>query len=123
MAIRILKLSNGENVVAEIVESNGGYRLRKALKVVEHYNKKKGEHNILLIRWMPYTDDIELDVSENQIIVMVTPTAGLEEHYIQRAEDVFGFEDDFELTEEDILLLQDFQDAIEELPDDDDIIH
>jgi len=125
MAIRILKLLNGDNVICELIEIlNGEYRVRNVLRIIENYNKKQKAHNIFLVQWLPYTQEVIFRIPKNHVVVMVTPTEGMPDHYYRRVDEVFGFpEDEIHLTEEDILLLQDFEDAMAELPDDDDIIH
>lgn len=126
MAIKILKLVNGDDIICELISTTKGeYIVKKALRLVEDYNPDKKSHNIFLIQWLPYTDELTITIPKSVLISQpIEPLEEMQEHYEKRVPEIFyDDEREYQMTEEDIMLLQDFEESMGETPDEDETIH
>ena len=102
MAIKLLLLKSGEDMIADVKEMTFGegdktrvvgYSLNRPCVIkmrepnvipeLEKGNVKKAGYEVTMFPWIPLTPDEEIPVPADWVITMVNPTDKLKEMYIE----------------------------------------
>ncbi len=85
MNYQVVKLSNGEDIICNVLETKDEQIKITAPLKMETYNRttQKGVVESLgLSRWIqPYSDEENFDINMNTVIVMTPVSAGLQRYY------------------------------------------
>jgi len=82
--IRILRLKNGEDIIAYIEEIDKfNFILREPMVVLVKFDNRTGRQTILIDNWLPKTviRNNEALITESEILTMMEPTAEFSEYF------------------------------------------
>jgi len=82
MAIQILKLRCGDEIIGDFT-SNGDTPsfIEKPLKIMIVPVDDHGNMGLMLIPWMPYTDDKKIEIKNEVIDIIVNPSTDMKNNY------------------------------------------
>lgn len=82
MAVKHIKLINGESVVTD-VKSENEYSLECLTPMMTAINQSPtGDVLIAFVRWLPFSDiDVPVSIKKSSILIMVDVTPGINEHF------------------------------------------
>ena len=122
---KIVKLTNGENIICKLVSNNEKLKVSHPLRmdVVTHMTQKGMAESLNLSRWLqPFSDQKIYTINMSHVLTIADVSLGLEryyEHVLRRIEDL-DYQDNrlIEPSDNDLL-----DEMIEELEPDSDTIH
>ena len=122
---KIVKLTNGENIICKLVSNNEKLKVSHPLRmdVVTHMTQKGMAESLNLSRWLqPFSDQKVYTINMDHVILIANVSIGLEryyEHVLRRIEDL-DYQDNrlIEPSDNDLL-----EEMIEEIEPDSDTIH
>ncbi len=122
---KIVKLTNGENIICKLVSDNEKLQVSHPLRmdVVTHMTQKGMAESLNLSRWLqPFSDQQVYTINMSHVLTIANVSLGLEryyEHVLRRIEDLDYQENKMvEPTDNDLLELE-----FEECEPDSDTIH
>ena len=122
---KIVKLTNGENIICKLVSDNEKLKVSHPLRmdVVHHMTQKGMAESLNLSRWLqPFSDQQVYTINMSHVLTIASVSLGLEryyEHVLRRIEDLDYQENKMvEPTDDDLLELE-----FEECEPDSDTIH
>ena len=123
---KILKLISGENIICELSEDDGKYEISRPLLMNVHPNmtRRGMTESLMLSRWVqPFTEQKHFAIDPKHVIIMLPASPGLSVYYegvLNKLEDadVIDTIDDEDYDEEDI-----YDELLDELEPDIDLIH
>lgn len=122
---KIVKLTNGENIICKLVSDNEKLKVSHPLRmdVVHHMTQKGMAESLNLSRWLqPFSDQQVYTINMSHVLTIASVSLGLEryyEHVLRRIEDLDYKENKMvEPTDDDLLELE-----FEECEPDSDTIH
>tara|TARA_Y100000361_G_scaffold147881_1_gene159988 strand:+ start:227 stop:625 length:399 start_codon:yes stop_codon:yes gene_type:complete len=122
---KIVKLTNGENIICKLVSDNEKLKVSHPLRmdVVTHMTQKGMAESLNLSRWLqPFSDQQVYTINMSHVLTIASVSLGLEryyEHVLRRIEDLDYQENKMvEPTDDDLLELE-----FEECEPDSDTIH
>ena len=122
---KIVKLTNGENIICKLVSDNEKLKVSHPLRmdVVTHMTQKGMAESLNLSRWLqPFSDQQVYTINMSHVLTIASVSLGLEryyEHVLRRIEDLDYKENKMvEPSEDDLLELE-----FEECEPDSDTIH
>ena len=122
---KIVKLTNGENIICKLVSDNEKLKVSHPLRmdVVHHMTQKGMAESLNLSRWLqPFSDQQVYTINMSHVLTIASVSLGLEryyEHVLRRIEDLDYKENKMvEPSEDDLLELE-----FEECEPDSDTIH
>ena len=82
---RVLKLSNGDDVICNLVETKDNtFKITSPLKMdtINRVTKRGVAESLALTRWIqPYSDQEEFDIQKTSVIIMAEASVGLTRYY------------------------------------------
>tara|TARA_R110002050_G_scaffold204218_2_gene339406 strand:- start:138 stop:554 length:417 start_codon:yes stop_codon:yes gene_type:complete len=82
---KVVKLTNGDNIICEAVEHvNEKYIIRTPLKMEVVHDDDSGRHieSLQLTSWIsPFTEDKHFEIKESHVIVITAASIGLSAYY------------------------------------------
>ena len=122
---KIVKLTNGENIICKLVSNNEKLKVSHPLRmdVVTHMTQKGMAESLNLSRWLqPFSDQKIYTINMSHVLTISDVSLGLEryyEHVLRRIEDL-DYQDNrlIEPSDNDLL-----EEMIEEIEPDSDTIH
>ncbi len=122
---KIVKLTNGENIICKLVSNNEKLKVSHPLRmdVVTHMTQKGMAESLNLSRWLqPFSDQKIYTINMSHVLTIADVSLGLEryyEHVLRRIEDL-DYQDNrlIEPSDNDLL-----EEMIEEIEPDSDTIH
>ena len=122
---KIVKLTNGENIICKLVSNNEKLKVSHPLRmdVVTHMTQKGMAESLNLSRWLqPFSDQKIYKINMRHVLTIADVSLGLEryyEHVLRRSEDL-DYQDNrlIEPSDNDLL-----EEMIEEIEPDSDTIH
>ena len=82
---QVIKLSNGENLICDVIsDSDTTLNVKSPLKMetLSKFTKSGVVESLSLVRWMqPYCDDKEFALSKNNVILNMPVSIGLGKYY------------------------------------------
>ena len=122
---KIVKLTNGENIICKLVSNNEKLKVSHPLRmdVVTHMTQKGMAESLNLSRWLqPFSDQKIYTINMSHVLTIADVSLGLEryyEHVLRRIEDL-DYQDNrlIEPSDNDLL-----EEMIEDIEPDSDTIH
>ena len=122
---KIVKLTNGENIICKLVSENEKLKVSHPLRmdVVTHMTQKGMAESLNLSRWLqPFSDQKVYTINMDHVLLIANVSIGLEryyEHVLRRIEDLDYTENQIEEPKENDLL----EEILEDIEPDSDTIH
>ena len=122
---KIVKLTNGENIICKLVSNNEKLKVSHPLRmdVVTHMTQKGMAESLNLSRWLqPFSDQKIYTINMSHVLTIADVSLGLEryyEHVLRRIEDLDYTENQIEEPKENDLL----EEILEDIEPDSDTIH
>ena len=96
---RIMKLTNGDNIICEIKNSSSTrYRVKRpmTIKTTVQFDVKGHQRDLTILRnWMNHSDEIETNISTDYVMTILKPTDGIVSLYEkQKSSDDVPFSSD-----------------------------
>lgn len=96
---RIMKLTNGDNIICEIKNSSSTrYRVKRpmTIKTTVQFDVKGNQRDLTILRnWMNHSDEIETNISTDYVMTILKPTDGIVSLYEkQKSSDDVPFSSD-----------------------------
>ena len=113
---QVLKLSNGDDVICNLVETKDNtFKITSPLKMdtVNRITKKGVSESLALTRWIqPFSEQEEFDIQKSSVVVMAEASVGLTRYYqyVLRTLDSMVTTEKFNPTE---ITEDEFQEALE----------
>ena len=84
MNAKIMKLMNGDEVIADIVANNDSMVIINNPAKIVMFPGEDGGMGLALMPWLPYSDDEEVKIREKNILVTVSPSSEIFSEYNER---------------------------------------
>ena len=120
---KIVKLTNGENIICKLVSENEKLKVSHPLRmdVVTHMTQKGMAESLNLSRWLqPFSDQKVYTINMDHVLLIANVSIGLEryyEHVLRRIEDLDYTENQIEEPKENDLL----EEILEDIEPDSDL--
>jgi hypothetical protein len=76
---KLVRLINNEEIIGDIEKTKTGVLIRNGSCLVP-----MGEGKIALVPWMPYTEEVAIEIKNDKIMFITTPITDLQNEYSQR---------------------------------------
>lgn len=90
MEIIIFKLVSGESVVGQVEnKSKTTFKLKYPTEVISKYSTDTSRHQLLLVRWQPYSDEEYYDIKRIHIIGQSVVSPEVEKYYLNKIKEIY----------------------------------
>jgi hypothetical protein len=84
MNVKIMKLMNGDDVIADIKYGNDNIVILSGSAKIMMFPSEEGGMGLALMPWLPYSDDKEVEIKEKNILITVIPSSQILNEYNER---------------------------------------